>query len=605
MCGIVGFASRDSLDVDSVRRGMESALGALHHRGPDDNGIRLDSHLALGHTRLSIVDLSDSGHQPMSSSDKRVWIVFNGEIYNHADLRNELQMRGYQFSSSSDTEVLVHGYQEWGLDGLLHRINGMFAFALHDINLNKLILVRDHFGIKPLYYRLSDNQLLFASEPKAMLAFYGKKPHLDEAGLALSLQHIGVPDPYSVYQEYRQVLPGCVLTFNFNDASLVENRYWRWTPRAEIYDQEEAEKYLWDAICGSVESQLRADVPVGIFLSGGIDSSLLSAACAETGYKPECFTIALPDSSQDESVYAKAVCKHYGLPHTIEMMSADDAKPYDSRLAAIYDEPFASSAALSACHISQLAAKHFKVILSGEGGDELFGGYRWYSKWLSRYGHDGMGASLSRRIYNNIRSAVGKKTDIINEYALMLGSFSQKDMRSIFNDTFLRRTGDMMRGGSIYYSYDDASLKGFDRLQNLDINLFLPTVCLRKMDRASMQHSLEVRVPFLDMSVAQVAAKLSIDVRNPHGELKGILRSIARRKLPADVANKKKKGFSTPIGKWYDRVEIIKEIEHESKTFSEWKIIFNPLLVKNIEHYSGRSLWRIWHTWRWVKDSGY
>ena len=198
---------------------------------------------------------------------------------------------------------------------------------------------------------------------------------------------------------------------------------------------------------------------------------------------------------------------------------------------------------------------------------------------------------------------VGKKTDLMNEYAKMLGAYSSAELQGIFNESYLTRVGDVMHGGAIYETYDDALLTGFDRLQNLDINLFLPAVCLRKMDRASMQHSLEVRVPFLDMSVAQVEARLAIDVRNPDGELKGILRSLARKKLPAEVANKKKKGFSTPIGKWYDPADIIKTIERESQTFSHWQNIFNPLLVKNLERYSGRSLWRIWHTWRWVKDA--
>lgn len=603
MCGIAGYASCSALDNSSVSAAMQSALQSLHHRGPDDRGYELHEHVALGHTRLSIIDLSSSGHQPMASGDGKVWIVFNGEIYNFMALRNRLQQKGYEFNSHTDTEVLIHGYREWGMDGLLQRINGMFAFALHDTDSGRLVLARDHFGIKPLYYSTRDNSILFASEPKAMLAFEGSRPQIDITGLVLSLQHIGIPDDHGIFQGIEQLPPGTLLTFDYVSGKVDRQRYWQWQWQPDISSHEQAEKQVWEALCQSVEQQLTADVPVGIFLSGGLDSSLLAAACAENGYKPDCFTIALPESSQDESVFARSVCEHFGLPHTIEVMSADDAMPFDADLAAIYDEPFASSAALSACHISRMAAKHFKVILSGDGGDELFSGYRWYAKWLKQYGEDGNGGSVLARMTNRLKNTIGMKTDPLDGYAQMLGSYSDSDMASVFGKSVLDAAADLAHGGSIYHRYDDPGLKGMDRLQLLDINLFLSAVCLRKMDRASMHHSLEVRVPFLDLLLADVASRLPSHLRTPNGELKGLLRNLARKKLPADVAEKKKKGFSTPIGKWFAAQDIIASIEKDMATFDSWQQWFHPSLIKNLSRFNGRALWRIWHTWRWVRNN--
>lgn len=582
-------------------------LDTLQHRGPDDRGTYIDAYAALGHDRLSIIDLSMSGRQPMSNEDGSVQVVFNGEIYNFKELRKQLVAAGHVFTSQTDTEVLVHGYEAWGLAGLLEHIEGMFAFAVWDSHKRKLYLARDQFGIKPLYYLHSGNTLAFASEPKALVAWDTQAAEIDPAGLLLGFQHIGIPEPRTIYAGYRQLEPGMWLAFGIADAELRFQRYWSWHVEPEIGNSREAARLLWDSICKSVEKQLVADVPVGVFLSGGLDSSLLVAACAEIGRDITALTIALPDSSQDESPFAAAVCRHFGVDHWIEPMDAAAALPYDARLATMFDEPFASSAALSAAYISELASRRFKVMLSGEGGDELFGGYRWYRSWVNWYGTTGRRVPLWQRPRNALRALSGRShrpADPMDGYASLMGGFSSRQIRGLFNAELLRAHTTASDAGAFYRSIDDPSLQGFDRLQSLDMQLFLPSVCLRKMDRTSMANSLEVRVPLLDLEVARTAARIDVCTRNPNNEMKALIKQLASDKLPAAVVNKKKKGFSTPVRRWFSPNEIIKEVQADMATGTWWQAVFSADAGRTARRLRGRALWRFWHTWRWMKTHG-
>lgn len=604
MCGIAGFAKTSQLNVPQSKVVLGRMLETVWHRGPDDRDCFFDSRVALGHNRLSIIDLSTRGRQPMGNEDGRIQIVFNGEIYNFKDLRTKLIAAGHRFASRTDTEVLVHGYEEWGLSGLLERIEGMFAFALWDANQHKLYLVRDHFGIKPLYYTKHKNRLVFGSELKTLLAYDERVSPIDETGLLLSVQHIGIPAPHTIYQGCRQLEPGTWLSFDASSGEIHTERHWSWHIKPQINDTVHAEQLLWETICRSVEKHLIADVPVGVFLSGGLDSSLVAAACAEVGHKPVCLTIAIDDPKHDESPYAAALCRHYGLPHWVEKMDADAAQIFDHCLAEIFDEPFASSAALSAAYIAQLAAQRFKVMLSGEGGDELFGGYRWYRTWIDWYGTGGHSIPICRRPGNTIRALLGRRhmpVDPLDGYAQLMGAYTPDQMIGLFNFELLQRCPEAADAGSAYRQIDDPTLRGFNRLQSLDMQLFLPAVCLHKMDRASMVNSLEVRVPLLDKTVVSLAGRIDVNVRNPDAVMKGLLKRLARDKLPEKVLGKGKQGFSTPVQRWFPSSSIQKEISQDLALGNWWRDMFAPSVLQVVYKLKGRPLWRFWHTWRWVK----
>jgi len=605
MCGIAGFVTANRHHSAEAATRLEGMLDTLQHRGPDDRGRYIDAHAALGHDRLSIIDLSANGRQPMANEDGSIQVIFNGEIYNFRELRTRLVHAGHTFNSQTDTEVLVHGYEEWGLAGLLKNIEGMFALAIWDTRKQELYLARDHFGIKPLYYLQRGNTLAFASEIKALVAWDPVPPEIDTAGLILGFQHIGIPEPHTIYMHYRQLEPGMWLAFDCADAGLRTGCYWAWQVQPDITDSRTAARLLWDSICESVEKQLVADVPVGIFLSGGLDSSLLVAACAELGREITALTIALPDSSQDESPFAAAVCSYFGIDHWIEPMDATAALNYDERLAMMFDEPFASSAALSAAYISELASQRFKVMLSGEGGDELLGGYKWYRSWVGWYGAEGHRVALWRRPRNALRALAGRAympADPMDGYAALMGSFSGQEVAGLFNLQLLQEHPQAADAGAFYRTLDDPSLQGYDRLQALDMRLFLPAVCLRKMDRTSMASSLEVRVPLLDLAVARVAARIDRQIRNPGNEMKALLKQLATDKLPAAVVNKKKKGFSTPVRRWFSPGAIRQEIRADMARGTWWKTVFSERTDRTVMRLRGRALWRFWHTWRWVRS---
>jgi asparagine synthase (glutamine-hydrolysing) len=604
MCGLAGFSAVPQLTGPQERAALERMLVALWHRGPDDRGLYLDSHAALAHARLSIIDLSLRGRQPMASEDGRVQVAFNGEIYNFRELQRELRAAGHPFASDTDTEVLVQGYLEWGLQGLLERIEGMFAFALWDAAQAKLFLARDPFGIKPLYYAERRGRLIFGSEMKALIAYDESMPEIDKGGLLQSFHYIGVPAPRTVYKGYRQLEPATWLCFDCRSAKIERRRYWAWKIKPEIGDSAQAAKLAWEAIVRNVEEQLIADVPVGIFLSGGLDSSLIAAACAELGRKPTCLTIALPDTGHDESPYAEAVARHFGLPHWIEPMGMDAARPFDAQLGRMFDEPFASSAALSSAYIAKLAARKFKVMLSGDGGDELFGGYRWYGAWVNWYGVEGKPVPLWRRPGNGLRALLGRPhmpADPISGYARLMRAFTRAELKRLFDSRLLARHRHSARASLRYREIDDPHLKGYDRLQQLDMQIFLPTECLPKVDRTSMAHSLEIRVPLLDRRLAELIGRIDVNTRNPNAERKALLKRIAREKLPAEVVEKRKQGFSTPVRRWFPASMILAEIENDLTSADFWRGIFSPDCLSSAARLKGRPLWRFWHTWRFVK----
>ena len=605
MCGIAGQIL-DQADPQTISRTREAVTGmvdALAHRGPDQNGLHVIGDAVFGHARLSIVDLSQNGRQPMTNEDGSLMVSYNGEIYNAPTLRDEL-ISDHEFRSTSDTEVLVHGYEAWGFSGLLERLEGMFAFALWDGNLGHCFMARDIFGIKPLYYRHDGRCLAFASEVKGLLALYGEPPQPNPSAILRSLQHIGLPAPSTMYDGIVQLPPATWLRFDSVTARVTTERYWRWPimPDDDL-TEETAASCLWDGLCNSVEKHFLADVEVGIFLSGGFDSSLVAAACAEIGRKPTCLTIAINEPSHDESPVAASLCSHYGFPHWVEKMDVDDGRDFDPCLASCFDEPFASSAALSAAYVSKIAASRFKVMLSGEGGDELFGGYKWYRQWLSHYGPNGDQGTWWRSPHNTLRRWAGRRAlpkGPMAGYATLMGAFSAAELRDLLSPSLL---ADSLPADTAtdYEAIDDAALAGFDRLQNLDLQLFLPAVCLRKMDRCSMRYGLEVRVPMLDRTMAVLAGRVPAAIRNPEWKLKGLLKQLSRHKLPAAVLAQPKQGFSTPIARWFPAEDIVRELRADMAAGDWWRTVFASTAVARASRMRGRRLWRFWHTWRWVK----
>jgi asparagine synthase (glutamine-hydrolysing) len=601
MCGIAGIAHRNPLDPSAALARIDRMVAALRHRGPDDRGTSVHANTALGHARLSIIDLSSAGRQPMELPNDDVEITFNGEIYNYRDLQSRLQAKGRVFTTSSDTEILLHGYKVWGIHGLLDRIEGMFAFAIRDGG--TMWLARDAFGIKPLYYRHVHGQSLeFASEMKALEAIAEGKLSIDYESLLLAFHHFAVPAPRSIRRGYAQIEPGHLMQFDIASGEIKIARYWQWEIESEPIDENHAVDTIWNEICSSVEKHLIADVEVGVFLSGGLDSSLIAAACARIGKKPPCLTIQMTGETMGEAPYAEALCEHYGLPHQVEVMDGTIGRELDNEMLPTFDEPFNGSAALSSYWICKVARKHRKVMLSGEGGDELFGGYTWYRKWCQFYGDAGKEHFSIREAWRRYRGKRYMPQDPIEGFARLLGAFDSSATVGLFDSALLEQHPTGAMGDAWYRKFDLPQLQGFDRLQWMDMHGFLPTVCLPKMDRTSMAHGLEVRVPLLDRRLAEIAGRIPREVRNPDLGLKGLLKKVAASHLPDSLLSRKKKGFSPPMRRWFDDCAARDEIVSQFQSSEWWQGIFSKDMVNSIRQLKGRSLWRFLQVWRFVRN---
>ncbi|MEM9414585.1 MAG: asparagine synthase (glutamine-hydrolyzing) [Planctomycetota bacterium] len=609
MCGIAGHIPNPNHTAyapgDTAPR-LARALDAIAHRGPDGRGTHIDpdTGVALGHVRLSIIDLTDDGAQPMFNEDNTLAITYNGEVYNYPALREALVAAGHVFNSHTDTEVLVHGYEQWGMAGLLDRVRGMFAFAIYDKPKNVVHLARDPSGIKPLFVRRDEAGVTFASEPKAIQAFDNAPLPISRTMLAESMHHMAVPSPNTVYAGVEQLAPGTWRTITLDGNTNTTHAHWQWSPRATITDADEAKAKVWQAIVHSVERHLIADVPVGVFLSAGLDSSLIAVACAELGVKPTCLTLAIDDPKYDESPIAAELCRRYGFDHWVHRMGVDESRRWNDQIGGIYDEPFAATAALTALEVCGVAAQRFKVMLSGDGGDEVFGGYHWHSEWLETYGEDGTGFTPLLRLGNTLRGLAGRRTtpvDPVAGYAQLVGALTEPEIHALFAPgVALRQARD---------AYDDIdrfiqsqNLLGFDRLQCMDMAVFLPDVCLNKMDRASMHHSLEVRVPLLDRDLVECVGTIDRRVRNPWLDRKGLLKQIAQDKLPDAVLNKPKQGFSVKTRKWFPQDAIVAEIQRDMREGDWWRSVFHPRVDRGVMRLRGRTAWRFWQTWRWVRQ---
>ena len=559
MCGILGVASVEPLDDTSwIVCGSE----ALKHRGPDDHGLWVsDSRLvALAHRRLAVLDLSSAGHQPMVAPDRIAAITFNGEIYNHLTLRKELQKEGYRFRSRTDTEVILAAYVHWGTD-CIAKLEGMFAFAIHDVKRGQLLLARDRAGEKPLYLRHSSREVRFASEIKGLLADPKISRTINHRSLHDYLSLGFVPGEESLVNEIRKLPPGHAVTFDCETGAVRTWRYWDLPPPPRIDKVSHVgglTSEAQDLLDSAVGRQLVADVPVGVFLSGGLDSSLITALAAAHTSRLRTFTVTFPGfGSFDEAEHARVVAKHFGTEHT-ELDGGTLGPGILEDLAWYYDDPIIDSSVLPTSMLSELVRQHCTVALGGDGGDELFGGYRHYSRILNverrtRYiPRPFLAASASLSHYLLPVGFRGRN------WAQSLGSnfkTTVPQVHSHFDSDQIRKlVPDLSHGFTSAFPTVIPHQLPMDPVQlatRADFYHYLAEDLLVKVDRASMRSSLELRSPFLSHEVVDFAfGRLPSSLRATRYQRKIVLRKLAEKLLPADLILARKQGFSVPLQQW-------------------------------------------------------
>lgn len=546
MCGLFGVAPFDLKDIDSAR----SSLDELSHRGPDSRGEWYEGDCYIGHRRLSILDLSSSGHQPMQSANKNVVIACNGEVYNYRELKKQLEAE-FNFTGNSDSEVILHGYQKWGIDGLLSRLEGMYAFVIFDKAERVIYLVRDRVGIKPLYWAVSDNQLIWASELKSIVKWKGENNlRLDNSAVYDYLNHLYIPPPKTIYESVYKLEAASVLRFNISNSKVTVARYWSIDSLISLDKRQPGSaKELQEILSSSVRSHLQSDVPVGVYLSGGLDSSIISFLANKISHTDlNAFSIDVPDATEDQ-VGHRVMAKFLGLLHYVEKFDEKEFASLSGILTKLYDEPFADTSAFPTYALAKLTKKHnVKVVLTGDGGDELFFGYRWYQSaqngcfqagWVKRYAKDFL---KSRKLWNNLAIS----NDLIR-YQESLGG-----MRADCRFKQLKKLGLPSDYDPTWYlkKYYRSELPHYLRWRYLDFHTYLPEDILTKVDRATMANSIEARVPFLALDVIKYAFSVDAETINSKQGLKVHLKDAFRSSLPSEVVDREKRGFSIPVNKW-------------------------------------------------------
>lgn len=555
MCGISGYWS-----LDNTSPAVLSAMNqALTLRGPDAEGVFEQGPIHLGHRRLSVIDLA-GGTQPMLSTDQRLALVFNGEIYNYRILRTSLQQLGHTFVTLSDTEVLLHAYREYGHLMLCH-LHGMFAFAIWDAAEQTLFAARDHLGVKPFYYYWDGKTFAFASELKAILAnpAVKREVNLNAVGLFLECQYI--PAPMTIYRHIYKLEAGHTLQFRHGQLQI--SRYWIPDYRHKLVLSEyEALDALEQRLRDSVTGMLIADVPLGAFVSGGIDSSLIAAMMSDISAKPvDTFTVGFHGSTcHSEHLYAEQVTQHIGGRHHCLMLTSDDVIQAFDRWVDVFDEPFADQAALPTLLLSQLAKRHVTVVLTGEGADELFCGYTNYTKRVKEerisaiLGHP---ASPLRYLLSYLPPQLRKDRllraitePLARRYRTIPNIFDTYLHPTLFTPDFLAAQQTDMGDYAEHYYRECNSAHYIDRLMYVDARLWLADDLLTKVDRATMAYSLEARVPYLDHRFFEFSAQLDPALKYCHGIHKYLLKKLAERYLPHSIVHRPKQGFVMPLSEW-------------------------------------------------------
>ena len=632
MCGIAGFLEiSPGKAAEALERMVGRMADTLLHRGPDDGGCWVDAQagVALAMRRLAILDLSPAGHQPMASLSGRYVLVFNGEIYNCEDLRRELLALepGLRFRGHSDTEVMLAAFEQWGIDQAVRHFNGMFAFGVWDRSGRTLTLARDRFGEKPLYYGAANGTLAFGSELKALRAHPACCDRMNLGALALYLRHNCIPAPYSIYERIRKLPPASLITFSADDIDPAPRPYWSLRAAAESGlrspvrgDEQAAAEQLEALLRDAVKIRMYSDVPLGAFLSGGIDSSTIVALMqAESSLPVRTFTIGMRESAFNEATEAARVAEHLGTRHTALYVTPEEALGVVPRLPAMYDEPFGDSSQVPTFLVAELARRQVTVCLSGDGGDELFGGYNRHAwsgslwRWMSRFpsgarrvaGHalTALSPDAWDSLYRCLSPALGRKWQQrmpgykLHKLAGLLGSPGPAAMyRRLVSHWFepqLILPG-VTEPPTLVTDGGSASLGGTaEQMMYLDAMTYLPDDILTKVDRATMAVSLEGRIPFLDHRVAEFAWTLPLEMKVRERVGKRILRQVLYRHVPRELVERPKFGFGVPLDAWLrgplrDWAEALLE-ERRLRLQG----LFDPRTVRRFwqQHLSGGSNW--------------
>lgn len=599
MCGIVGLVTKK--EKENTIKLMNDRI---KHRGPDGDGYFIDGDVALGHRRLSIIDLS-TGDQPMFNEDGSVVTVFNGEIYNYQELKEELIALGHDFKTKSDTEVLVHGYEEWHTD-LPKHLRGMFAFAIYDKNKNEVFLARDNFGIKPLYFAKMNDTFMFASEIKAFLDVPDFEKVFNESILETYLEFSFVPTNETFFKGVHRLDAGCSLLYK--DGEIKLNKYFKLDFKEENMSFEDAVKNISDVMKDSVEKHLIADVEVGSFLSSGIDSSYIVSLA-----KPDkTYTVGYENKKYDETMYAKDLAEKLGIKNESKIITKEEYLENISKIMYHLDEPTSDPAAISLYFVAKLASKDLKVVLSGEGADEFFGGYNYYRE------------EVDYKFYNKlpfcIRHAIGKVASIFpegrgfnflvrrgekleNSYIGVNRNFSSKMAKKVLKNNYELKAIDVTK--DVYNEFKNYS--NIDKMQAIDINFWLMKDILLKADRMTMASSIEGRVPFIDKEVFKVASHLPFDYKVTKENTKVALRAAAKEVIPTEAYKKKKLGFPVPVREWIKEGDFKEEVE-KTLTSDVANKYFNTKIINKMfeEHVNGkkdnyRKIWTIYTFIKWYQ----
>ncbi|MDR4479633.1 MAG: asparagine synthase (glutamine-hydrolyzing) [Nitrospira sp.] len=561
MCGIAG---KIQFDRQPLQRELLMAMGArLSHRGPDDSGVYVKGHAGLAHQRLSILDLSEAGHQPMSNAQGNVWIVFNGEIYNFEELRGCLRTPR-NFRTRTDTEVLLYLYEDYGVQ-CLSMLRGMFAFAVWDEAAQRLIVARDRIGKKPLFYRVTDTSVSFASELKALLV-EPSRPEIDPVALNHYLTFQYIPAPLTIYRGIKKLLPGQVMVCDQGKISF--DTYWslQYDRKVKFGTEEEYLEAFKSLLDESVRLRLVSDVPLGAFLSGGLDSSSIVAVMSRCMTQPvKTFSIGFKEEAFNELPYAREIAQQFSTDHH-EFIVEPSALEILPKLVRVYDEPYADSSAIPTYYLSQLSRQSVTVVLNGDGGDEALAGYprynyreleRWMSRYVGKHVRESLKATLLRvplsLLPRALRQIAERACDpFAATYLNRICYFSPRDKTSLYTPEFSALVQGHDSFALLNRWFEDAPIAELlDQMLAVDIRSYLPDDLLVKVDRSTMAHGLEARSPFLDHKLLEFTAALPIGFKVRNGESKYLLKWAMRGVLPKQIITRRKQGFGVPIDRWF------------------------------------------------------
>lgn len=640
MCGITGFIDfKRRFDRDLMLGTVKEMTDTIVHRGPDDEGFWADekSGVVLGFRRLAILDLSPTGSQPMASADGRFVVVFNGEIYNFLELREELEKAGHTFRGHSDTEVMLAAFVEWGIEPTVKKLNGMFAFALWDSLNRELYLVRDRIGKKPLYYGKINDTFLFGSELKSLNIHPAFDAEIDKNSLTQYLKFGYIPSPQSIYKKIYKLAPGRFLKVASEKKEISEQKaYWSISEAAKAgienpLDAAEGEILadFEDLLSDAVRRRMLADVPLGAFLSGGIDSSTVVALMQANSEKPvKTFSIGFKQGEYNEAEHAKAVAEHLGTDHEELYITPQEALDVIPNLSSIYDEPFADSSQIPTILVSRLARRKVTVALSGDGGDEFFGGYGRYFRindlWSKLQSVPasfravtssfvGVGGSFAEMVLPGKKSRKSSLAQKLNLLSELMPSATLENLATNFVATWREPEKVVLNGSSVAEANNFNNglatlLNPFQTMMLMDAKQYLPDDILVKVDRASMSVSLEVRAPLLDYRVAEFSWRLPFNLKVRNNDGKWLIKELLYKYVPREIAERPKMGFDVPIADWLrgDLRDWAENLINEKRLRNEGYFHPAPIRETWLRHLSGKfnhqhSLWAVLMFQSWLE----